>query len=359
MHVRPHDTSSSDRLPTIRPLEMLDDAWRRSSGGERLIAVETAAPRLREAIEASGTVLAVRTFEIGRFPYPTQFAFGGACTSTIPYVWLMNRAVLIEYRDLGGARRRLLANPSRPDGARKAPYFQKIYGPVPSALVPSFEHWVGRRGPPLPMQLEKAGIAPSSIDFITFDHLHVQELGPSLGPTGEYPNARLLVTKDELLAARNLHPLQRYWYTASVLDGVSEENLCPFSGDILLGEGLALVHTPGHTDGNHTIVFHLPDGIMTVSENGVAPECYAPELSDVPGLREHARRTGERAILNSNTRERTLDQYTSMRLEAVLAQPKEAGQFPRHFSSSELTHTWMAPGIRPVFAWRSVTYGVL
>ncbi len=185
-----------------------------------------------------------------------------------------------------------------------------------------------------------------------------------LGANGEYPNASLLVTKDELNATKALHPLQRYWYNESVLEGVKEDDLSTFDRDILIGEGLALVRTPGHTEGNHTIVIHMPDscdsrGLVTVSENGVAPECYLPEQSEIPGIRAHAKKTNERVILNANTRERTLDQYTSMRIEAILAAPKAPGAFPRHFSSSELTATPMAPGIRPAFVWEKMTCGVL
>jgi hypothetical protein len=327
------------------------------SGGSRLEAVERAAPRLKEAIESSGVVLAVRTIEIARFPYPTKYAFAGACRSSLPYVWMFNRAVLIEYRDLEGQRRRILVNPTRPEGARKAPYFRRIYSMTPSSLLGPFERYVGQRKPIIPEQLQKLGVSPASIDYITFDHLHVQEIGPMLGPSGEYPSASLLVTEDELQAARTLHPLQRMWYVDGAVDGVAAENLQTFSRDILIGEGLALVKTPGHTDGNHTIVLCLPSGLMTISENGVASESYAPHMSKIPGVADYARRSGERVILNANSRERTLDQYTSMRLEAILAEPRERDGFPRHFSSSELTSTLLAPGIRPTFIWQSVSHG--
>jgi hypothetical protein len=350
---------SRERAPTMRPLPHLEEAWRMRSGGGRLDAVEKAAPRLKEAIESSGVVLAVRTLEIARFPYPTKYAFAGATSVAPSYVWMFNRAVLVEYRDLEGQRRRMLVNPTRPEGARKAPYFRKIYGLSPKSLEKQFERIIGKRKPKIPEQLQRLGVSPNSIDYITFDHLHVQEIGPMLGPSGEYASASLVVTEEELAAARNLHPLQRFWYVEGALDGVAPENIQSFDRDVLLGEGLALVRTPGHTDGNHTIVMHFPSGLMTISENGVAAECYAPHMSKIPGIADHARRTGEKVILNANSRERTLDQYTSMRLEAILAEPRERDAFPRHFSSSELTRTLLAPGVRPSFVWESVTHGTL
>lgn len=341
----------------FRPLPQMDEPWTISPPGARLEAIERAAPALRDAILESGLVTAVRTLDVARFPYPTAHAFGGACTTSSRYVWLFNRALLIEFSDLAGRNRRLLANPTRPEGSRKAPYFRAIYQRVPGWLEGPFEKIVGRRAPSISDQLRKLGVAPSSIDFITFDHLHVQEVGPLLGPDGEFPNAVLLVSRAEERATRSLHPLQRYWYVQGALNGVRGQDIHLFDRDLLLGSGVALIRTPGHTEGNHTIVFALPDGLMTVSENGVAAECYAPEKSRLPGLAAYARRTGERAILNANTREQTLDQYTSMRLEALLSAPRDPEAFPRHFSSSELVHTVLAPGIRPTFAWTSVAVG--
>src|SRR5262249_12121952 len=160
-----------------------------------------------------------------------------------------------------------------------------------------------------------------------FDHLHVQEVGPMLGPSGLYPRASILVTKDEREAMKKLHPLQKYWYVDGGFDGVAEENVHVFDRDILLGEGIALVRSPGHTDGNHTICINVPDGVVTISESGVAVECYAPERSKIPGLAEYAKRTGLKAVLNSNSKERWLDQYTSMRLETLLAAPRDQNAF--------------------------------
>ncbi len=340
--------------PTARILPHLEEAWKMASAAGRLEAVETAALGLRATLEDTGAVLAARTFDIASFPYPTQFAFAGACAVPVPYVWMKNRAVFLEYRDLAGEKRRLLVNPTRPEGSKKAPYFKSLLDPVPVFAQGAFEKALSDRAAPLPEQLKAAGIDPASIDFITFDHLHVQEVGPLLGPSGSFPNARLLATETELGIAGHPHPLQRWWYVDGALEGTREDDFLPFDRDILLGEGVALIRTPGHTEGNHTIVFTLPDGLVTISENGVGAECYRPHASHIPGLARHAQKTGETVILNANTLERTLDQYTSMRLEAILA---DAQPFPRHFSSSELVTHLLAPGIKPTFAWQKFEYG--
>jgi hypothetical protein len=342
-------------IPGTEVLSVLDEAWSRLSGGGRLDAITKAAPILRDKIASSGMVLAVRTFDIATFPYPTKYAFGGACSVPIPYIWMSNRALFIEYVDKNGTKRRLLANPTDQEGSREAPYFADLMKKLPRSL----EWAVSRQHPPVQEQLRTAGIDPASIDYITFDHLHVQKIGPMLGPNGFYPKAKLLVTKAEREIAENLHPLQQYWYVAGGLVGVRESDIATFDRDLLLGSGLALVRTPGHTDGNHTIAVSLPGGLMTVSENGICAECYRPRASEIPGLRAFAEKTGAEVILNANTRERTLDQYTSMRLEALLAAAEQEHGWPRHFSSSELDAHPLAPRVRPTFAWRRVDHGAI
>src|SRR5699024_9065698 len=67
------------------------------------------------------------------------------------------------------------------------------------------------------------------------------------------------------------------------MEGVDRERLELFDGDIELGEGVALLWTPGHTDGNHSLCVNTPDGIWVQSENGMAPDSWHPEHSKMPG----------------------------------------------------------------------------
>src|SRR5439155_21337002 len=107
----------------------------------------------------------------------------------------------------------------------------------------------------------------------------------------------------------------------------------------------------------HTIVLHTDRGLWTISENGVACDCYSPAHSRIHGLVEHVRETGAEVILNGNTREGTLDQYTSMILEATLADPvPEAPAFVQHFPSSELTPHWTTPGLPPTPSPGKITH---
>ncbi|HEY9722630.1 MAG TPA: hypothetical protein V6D47_11480, partial [Oscillatoriaceae cyanobacterium] len=130
-------------------------------------------------------------------------------------------------------------------------------------------------------------------------------------------------------------------------------------GDVSLGAGVAILHTPGHTWGNHSLVLHTPRGVTVVSENGVCLDNYAPEASRLPGLREYAR-TGQEVVLNGNTLEGALDQYVSMIKEKTVAGPHpDAPEFPNHYSSSELTAHWLFPGLRPTLAQTPLHHGSL
>jgi len=121
----------------------------------------------------------------------------------------------------------------------------------------------------------------------------------------------------------------------------------------------AAVAGPLGPEGNHSIVLNWGEGLTVTSENGIAPDCYAPASSRIPGLRAYAQR-GMDVVLNGNTLERGLDQYLSMVLEKTIAGPSQRDPcFPAFLASSELTAAWYAPGIAPTLAYGDVTYGAL
>ena len=86
---------------------------------------------------------------------------------------------------------------------------------------------------------------------------------------------------------------------------------------------MALVWTPGHTDGNHSLCINTDDGVWVSSENGVAADSWHPHLSKIPGVRKTAEFFGREVILNSNTLEDSIDQYDSMLKEKALADPNK------------------------------------
>jgi len=344
----------------------MDKAWTETSPGQRLEAVRRAGRVLRQRVLSTGRVVSVRTFPVAIFPYPSEYGLAGAARSPAPYVMMRNATQLVQVEDDGGRLVNVLVNPTDAQRSLEAPFFAKQierYGKFVTQRVLS-KSFAGSAE-----ALAEVGIEPAEIDFITFDHLHTQDVRGLLGTTEPepgkseptpplYPNAVLLVQRAELRTLECLHPLQARWYVRDGIRAVPRERIALLEGDYLVGRGLALVRTPGHTEGNHSIVIHTETGLWTVSENGVAVECYAPLSSEIGGVRRHARETETEFILNSNTRENSLDQYISMALEKTLADPSTLRpEFPQCFPSSEMVRSRLAPGLRPTFSHGRITHG--
>jgi hypothetical protein len=350
--------------PFVHALPELDPVWRAPSAGERLELVRRLAPRLRERVLESGQVACVRTFDMSELPYPTSFGLAGAARSPVPYLIMTNRAQLVQFEASDGKRRILLFNPTDVPRSAETPYFADLRRRMGERIAKAVQDKL--RLPTAAEQIVRAGVRPEEVDFIAFDHLHTQDLRGLLGTTGEgaiagtFPRAKLLIARPELDIFRSIHPLQRPWYIEGALTGVARDRIVPVDGDLLLGQGVALVRTPGHTVGNWSLVLNTETGIWAVSENGISCDSYAPELSDIPGVRRFAAREGVEVILNSNTLEGRNDQYTSMVLEKSLVdRSPQNPSFYQHFASSELTAKPFTPGLSPTFHHGKITSGAL
>ncbi len=336
-------------------LDELDAAWREASAGVRLDTVRRAGRKLRDRILASGRARCVRTIDLATFPYPTRYGLQGVAASPVPYVFMRNRMQLVQV-DRGDRLLTILVNPTDPVRSSAAPFFANLrarYGAFATKLLGTFHTT-------LEAALASWAVSPAMIDYVTFDHLHVQDVRGLLAPGGLLPRARLLVQQGELATLANLHPLQREWYIPSCLEGVEPDRIIALDGDYAIGAGCALVRTPGHTAGNHSIVIVTDRGAWTISENGICVDAYAPGVSRIRGVATYARDTGAEVILNANTREASLDQYTSMVLEKTLADAVPGRpELPQHFASSELVPHLLAPGISPIHTFGTITHGEL
>jgi hypothetical protein len=164
--------------------------------------------------------------------------------------------------------------------------------------------------------------------------------------------------RQEWISAQRLLPPQQKWYCPHGLDGIDPQRVMLLDGDVLLGEGVALIQTPGHTEGNHSIVVRTPDALYVMSENGISADSYAPQHSRIPSLRRYAAQTGEEVILNGNTLERGLDQYISMVQEKTIAgQSPRAPEFFNVLPTSELAPSWLSPGISPTMFFGFIECG--
>lgn len=347
-----------DRAPPFAPLPALAEARSERVPGLKLERLRRAALLAREAFVSGGPVAALATCDLITFPYPTKFAFSGGAHALSPYVMMRNRMQVVQFRDAGGGLRTLLFNPSDYERGVLAPFYGRLrerYGDFLSQRVMSTRHGS------VPGHLEALGLSPGDVDYLAFDHLHIQDLRRWLGDgstPGLFPRARLLVPRAEWECVQHLHPMQAAWYVPDGARGVAGERVVLLDSDAWLGAGAALLMTPGHTVGNMSLAVATREEVFVVSENGVCTESYTPEHSRIPGVRAFAEQLGLEVVLNGNTRESSLDQYSSMIVEKLFAGRSRAdGAYVNFHPSSELASSLLSPGLSPTVSLPAPAFG--
>jgi hypothetical protein len=352
----------------VRPISEFEGLWDVWPRGRRLEAIRAAAREFRQRFKASGQVLGVRSFDIAAAPYPARFALGGAAIGPNPVVSIINRMLVVQYEDFEGRQRTLVWEPTVREGSVRAPFYaqlERAFGDFLAHRV--FAHYYHEPDEILPL----CGLTNADVDVASFDHLHVQDMRMILGtttPVGEarepyeplFPNARFVVHCKELATFEAPHPMQWAWYVADGMTSARTDRLVVIDGDVELGHGVAIVWTPGHTDGNHSLVLNTPDGIWVSSENGVALDNWQPELSKIPGVRRFAQFFGREIVPNANTLEDSIDQYDSMVKEKVLADPcRRNPRWLQILPSSELAPWKRQWPVVPTFVHGGLEYGAL
>ncbi|WP_405512610.1 hypothetical protein [Streptomyces canus] len=352
----------------LRPIPEFDgvhDVWPR---GDRLRAVRRAAATYRERFVQQGRIHAVRSFDIAAAPYPTRFGFHGAALAVNPFVSIVNRMLVVQFDGFDGEPKTLVWEPTVAAGTAQAPFYAQLKRLAGDFLT---EHVFARYYQDPNTVLPSCGLRPEDVDYVSFDHLHVQDVRMIMGSTstipGEraprealFPRARLLVHRRELGTFESVHPMQWAWYVDGGMDGVPAERVTAFDGDVELGVGVSLLWTPGHTDGNHSLVLNTPDGVWVSSENGISADNWQPELSRIPGVRRHAAFYGREVVPNANTLEDSLDQYDSMVKEKTLADPSRRDpRWLQILPSSELAPFKRQWPVLPSFVHGGLNYGEL
>ncbi|MGH8460429.1 MAG: hypothetical protein ACRESS_02365 [Stenotrophobium sp.] len=326
----------------------------------RVEDTRAAAESFRRDMLAGPKVKYYESFDLIRVPYPTRYGLRNAFSRErfVEYLHIQNRLFVIQYETPSGLKT-LLASPSDHERGGETPFFRRIQDAAPKLL----QSVIVKRQANVPDILARIGLKPEDVDYITYDHLHTQDLRRWLGSAdqpGLLPNARLLVHHREWASALDLNPYQRDWFCPNGLAGIPENRVIRFDGDIMLGDGLALIHTPGHTEGNHSIVAHTDEGIWVTSENGISADAYAPLHSTAAGVADYARAIGTEVIINGNTLENSIDQYISMVQEKTIAGPSQRDpRYPNVFPSSEMTPFWLFPGTAPGFYVGKAVHGKL
>lgn len=353
----------------LKPFREFDEANRTWPRGDRPAAIREAAAEFRTRFAVpENRVRAVRTVDIASAGYPLKFAFGGAAIGVNPYINIINRLQVIQFEDFEGELRTLAYEPTVTEGPAEAPFYGQMierYGEFLSYKVFSTIYNT------VESALATTGLRPEDVDYVSFDHLHVQDVRFVLGTTkpieGEseprpplFPNAKLVTQRKEWDTFLSIHPMQWAWYVGDGVKDIPTDNVVLLEGDVELGKGVALVWTPGHTDGNHSLCINTPDGVWVSSENGVSADSWHPNLSKIPGVKKFAEFFGREVVLNSNTLEDSIDQYDSMIKEKALADPNPRdNRFLNVFPSSEMADWKRQWPVVPSFTYGGISYGTI
>src|SRR5712692_9141802 len=192
----------------VRPIAEFRRLRGVSGAGERLKLARQCGARFRERFKASGKVAAMRTRAANRFPWPKDYAFFRVpVPDPITHVVLYNRIEVIRFRQ-NGRLKTLLFNPIIGELGLQAPGFARL---TDMMIEIGSQHPGLLEMPKSPLErLAEIGLRPEDVDYVTFDHLHAQDLRPMLGTTEPvpgfsdapyppmYPNAVWLLQRREL-----------------------------------------------------------------------------------------------------------------------------------------------------------------
>jgi hypothetical protein len=350
----------------VKPFHEFDDVGSIWPRGDRLEAIRAAADEFRLRFKEQGAVTAIRSVELVTAGYPAKHAFNGTARGLNPLLNVTSRVLVVQFRDFEGELKTLVWKPRLPEASAAVPFYAQLierYGEWAYGKVVSTEHHTVAEA------LSICGLTPEDVDYVSFDHLQGQDMRTLMGTTrpveGEpeprrafFPGAKFLCQRTEVDTLRSIHPMQWAWYVPGAMDHVVEDELVVLDGDVELGAGVALVSTPGHTDGNQSLVINTPDGIWVSSENGVSADNWHPHLSRIPGVKAQAELLGLEVILNSNTLEDGLDQYDSMVKEKALADPnRKDPRWMNVFPASEMTSWRRQWPVVPSFTYGGIDYG--
>lgn len=346
----------------IHPISHFSHSRESLSPQERLKQVQFQAKHFVEDFKMiNQQVDYLETFDLISVPYLVRSAFGNATRLLNPYLYITNRLMVIQFSTPLGTKT-LLFSPSDLEGNIQTPHFQnmrRVFGKFKNILQPI----IAPVHNSVEGILQKIGLKPEDIDFICYDHLHTQDLRKWLGSFEKpayFPNAKLLVMYQEWEAVKDLLPLQRNWHCPDGLEGIDPNKIIPLQSSILLGDSLALIHTPGYTQGSQSLVANTENGLLVCSQNGISVDNYNPEHSTIYGLANFAREHELAVIPNGEQPELRLDQYISMVLEKTIADPyPDDARFPYIMPSSELSARWQPFALAPTLSFGEVKFGEL
>lgn len=346
----------------IRPISHFSNSRESLSPQERLKQVQFQAKQFVEDFKmVNQQILYLQTFDLISYPYPVKSAFADASKLINPYLYVTTRLMVIQFSTQAGTKT-LLFSPSDLTANANTPYFHNIRRKM-GKLVNLIQPLIAPPHNSVEQVLENIGLTPEDIDFICYDHLHTQDLRKWLGSYEQpayFPNAKLLVMHQEWEAVKDLLPAQNHWYCPEGIEGINPNKIIPLHSSIMLGDSLAIIHTPGHTQGSQSLVVNTESGIMVCSQNGIAVDNYSPQHSTIYGIADYVNNNNMAVIPNGEQPELRLDQYISMVLEKTVADPHPAdARFAFIMPSSELSPRWHPFALAPTLTFGEIKFGEL
>ena len=169
----------------IRPLERIDN-------------IREAAKDFRATMLSQPKVLFYKTFELIRVPYPAKYGYLNAFSLPTPFIHLCNKLFVIQFNSDDGIKT-LLVSPSDWENQRETPFFAQLEESA-GVFSKTMEKIIFKFPNTVLGVLAQLGLKPEDIDYITYDHLHTQNVTRWLGGQGQaaiFPNAKLLVMREE------------------------------------------------------------------------------------------------------------------------------------------------------------------
>lgn len=124
--------------------------------------------------------------------------------------------------------------------------------------------WRSREEEPIQL-LKRLAVAPDQVSLVVCTHLHYDHCGTNRA----FASARILVQRVELAYAQNpVADIMRREYFAPVggfTPPYDPDQLELLDGDTDLGDGLAVLHLPGHTPGSQGLVVDTAQGRLALA----------------------------------------------------------------------------------------------
>src|SRR3954463_13095504 len=223
----------------LKPFHEFDQANETWPRGDRPAAIREAAAEFRARFATpENRVRGIRTVDIASAGYPLKFAFGGAAKGPNPYINIINRLQVVQFEDFDGELKTLAYEPTVPEGPAEAPYYAQQIEKLGEFL--SYKVLATIWNHP-DEALARVGLRPEDVDYVSFDHLHVQDLRITMGTTAPaagadepiprlFPNAKFVFQRREVDTFASVHPTQWAWYVPGGMDGIVEDGLVLVDG---------------------------------------------------------------------------------------------------------------------------------